>query len=473
MRRGCLASFLSLCLLCGAAQAQAVNHALQLDWDGSADTGVSVEALARADFTLAARVSLEHPNGDYGWLFGEAGEGTFLAGKDSARGRFLLDFGGGPQAFDFALRARTWTHFAVVVRGGTAQVFRDGVGVHTTEVPRSADAGEAESSVGARGTLRLGRRNDSFPGEQWVGFLDDIYVLEGALSAQEVKALSARGAVPPAEARVLAGYSFEPLAAPGCAGHRDAGSSAAPARPRAGGGCGPSLPALRGEARVVEVDLEAPTPPLQPNHRTALRLPFQGEWVVTQGPESGPTHFGPEAFAYDFVPIEERLAATARDPRVPQQWPCFGRPVLAPAEGRITAVVSDRPDGPDKAEDDLGNLVLLEHAPGELSELLHLKQHSVRVKVGQRVRQGEQLAECGNSGRSSSPHLHWALLRTVERRAVSRPSVFRDTWVPVFQGGRGRWERGDGVLSTGARVHPAVRGRAPPQAPTQLPLAAP
>jgi murein DD-endopeptidase MepM/ murein hydrolase activator NlpD len=34
----------------------------------------------------------------------------------------------------------------------------------------------------------------------------------------------------------------------------------------------------------------------------------------------------------------------------------------------------------------------------------------VRVHKGQRVTAGEQLAECGNSGNSSEPHLHFQLM---------------------------------------------------------------
>jgi murein DD-endopeptidase MepM/ murein hydrolase activator NlpD len=37
----------------------------------------------------------------------------------------------------------------------------------------------------------------------------------------------------------------------------------------------------------------------------------------------------------------------------------------------------------------------------------HFKQHSIVVKQGQKVTQGQLLGLCGNSGNSSEPHLHF------------------------------------------------------------------
>jgi murein DD-endopeptidase MepM/ murein hydrolase activator NlpD len=38
--------------------------------------------------------------------------------------------------------------------------------------------------------------------------------------------------------------------------------------------------------------------------------------------------------------------------------------------------------------------------------MAHLRSGSVRVSVGQRVEEGEQIGDCGNSGNSTQPHLH-------------------------------------------------------------------
>ena len=50
------------------------------------------------------------------------------------------------------------------------------------------------------------------------------------------------------------------------------------------------------------------------------------------------------------------------------------------------------------------------HTDGTFGWYVHLKNGSVRVKVGQAVRAGEQLGALGNSGMSVSPHLHFCLI---------------------------------------------------------------
>ncbi|NBV54515.1 MAG: M23 family metallopeptidase [Proteobacteria bacterium] len=75
-----------------------------------------------------------------------------------------------------------------------------------------------------------------------------------------------------------------------------------------------------------------------------------------------------------------------------------GTPVVAPTDGVVRL-----------ARDTFmsGNLVMLDHG-GELTSVYaHLDR--MQVKVGQRVRAGEQLGTVGTTGRSSGPHLHWGL----------------------------------------------------------------
>jgi murein DD-endopeptidase MepM/ murein hydrolase activator NlpD len=59
------------------------------------------------------------------------------------------------------------------------------------------------------------------------------------------------------------------------------------------------------------------------------------------------------------------------------------------------------------ARDIRGNYVLIQHNKGEYSLLAHLKPDSIEVSVNQRVTSGEKIAQCGNSGNSSEPHLHF------------------------------------------------------------------
>src|SRR5262249_30343129 len=55
------------------------------------------------------------------------------------------------------------------------------------------------------------------------------------------------------------------------------------------------------------------------------------------------------------------------------------------------------------------NLILLNIGDGLYAGYAHLQPGSLKVKKGDRVRQGQVLALLGNTGNSSEPHLHFQL----------------------------------------------------------------
>jgi len=82
-------------------------------------------------------------------------------------------------------------------------------------------------------------------------------------------------------------------------------------------------------------------------------------------------------------------------------------PVLAAADGVVTRVRDDSDrHGQDPIFGQDVNYITIEHKNNELSEYLHLALGSAKVKVGQKVRQGQQIAETGLSGWLYAPHLH-------------------------------------------------------------------
>lgn len=93
------------------------------------------------------------------------------------------------------------------------------------------------------------------------------------------------------------------------------------------------------------------------------------------------------------------------------RWMDRGFPVLAAADGQVTAVH----DGEFDRNVSCGflgilkqpNLVELTHADGTRSLYLHLRRGSVRVLVGQTVTARQPLGEIGSSGCSTAPHLHF------------------------------------------------------------------
>ena len=93
---------------------------------------------------------------------------------------------------------------------------------------------------------------------------------------------------------------------------------------------------------------------------------------------------------------------------------CFGQPILAPADGTVIKAEAGYDDNdPGKATGDSpdGNIVVISHGNEEYSQMNHLKQNSLRVKVNDTVKQGDIVGECGNSGASPIPHLHYQFQR--------------------------------------------------------------
>ena len=76
-----------------------------------------------------------------------------------------------------------------------------------------------------------------------------------------------------------------------------------------------------------------------------------------------------------------------------------GTPVQAPAGG--TVILAD----PDLYYE--GGTVFLDHGDGLVSVFLHLSE--VSVEQGHVIGQGETIGKTGNTGRTTGPHLHWAV----------------------------------------------------------------
>ena len=58
----------------------------------------------------------------------------------------------------------------------------------------------------------------------------------------------------------------------------------------------------------------------------------------------------------------------------------------------------------------LGNHIVLDLGNGVYAAMAHLRRGSVRVAAGDVVRAGQHIADCGNSGNSTEPHLHLQLM---------------------------------------------------------------
>lgn len=189
-----------------------------------------------------------------------------------------------------------------------------------------------------------------------------------------------------------------------------------------------------------------------------LALPFTGTWLTQNSPArrvpSHGTDLLGERYAIDFVGVDDRRrTADRRDWRTflatepVERFFAFGRPILAPADG----VVVDVHDHEIDHEARRSQLALVPYALGQSARLrqgvhavagnyltialreggafvalAHLRAGSLRVAVGERVTTGQQVAECGNSGNSTQPHLHLQVMDSADL-SVARgvPVAFR------------------------------------------------
>jgi murein DD-endopeptidase MepM/ murein hydrolase activator NlpD len=75
-------------------------------------------------------------------------------------------------------------------------------------------------------------------------------------------------------------------------------------------------------------------------------------------------------------------------------------------------------DGPN------ANVVRILHDDGTYAIYAHLNTSSIRVKPGDVVRRGQYIADSGNTGFSSGPHLHFAVVKNAGMRIESVPVTF-------------------------------------------------
>ncbi len=146
-----------------------------------------------------------------------------------------------------------------------------------------------------------------------------------------------------------------------------------------------------------------------------LKLPFNGQWFVYQGGhgvfDNAYQVTDDRQFAVDFVLLKNGSPFEG-DASKNEQFYCFGQPVLAPGDGRVVRTVNDIGDNaPGKPSQDApnGNMILIAHSDNEYSLLTNLKQNSVKLKHGDLVKQGDPVGECGNSGASAAPMVHYRL----------------------------------------------------------------
>ncbi len=146
-----------------------------------------------------------------------------------------------------------------------------------------------------------------------------------------------------------------------------------------------------------------------------VSLPFWGEWTVTQAHNGAHTHKDAWKHAWDFEILDEVAKSYMGNGNLPEDYYCYGKPVIAPADGWVEEIIDgieDNKIADFNLEHNWGNTIVIRHAEGLYSKLSHLQKSSFKVARGAYIKKGDVLAQVGNSGRSPYPHLHFQIQAT-------------------------------------------------------------
>jgi murein DD-endopeptidase MepM/ murein hydrolase activator NlpD len=225
---------------------------------------------------------------------------------------------------------------------------------------------------------------------------------------------------------------------------------------------------------------------MRTTQETVIALPFEGRWMARNSPARRVPSHGTDLmggrYAIDFVGVDHRRrVADRRDWRAVlatepvDRFLAYGRPVLAPADGVVVRAHDGEADHVARRSQltlvpyALGqaarlrqgvaalagnHVVIALRAGGVFVALAHLRAGSVRVAVGEEVTTGQRLAECGNSGNSTQPHVHLQVMDGADAAVAGGvPMAFRRFREQLR--GASRFEvRESGLPQEGAVVEP-------------------
>ena len=147
-----------------------------------------------------------------------------------------------------------------------------------------------------------------------------------------------------------------------------------------------------------------------------MQLPFKGTWTVFWGGDTKAQnqHVGVkfQQHAFDLVITDAQQKSFRSDGKRNEDYYAFGQTVSSPCDGMVVSVVDGVPDNVPGVVNSLyvpGNTVILKTGNNEYVFMAHFKQHSIQVKEGEVLKKGQVVGQCGNSGNSSEPHLHFHL----------------------------------------------------------------
>jgi len=213
-----------------------------------------------------------------------------------------------------------------------------------------------------------------------------------------------------------------------------------------------------------------------------------GAWYMSEGCCADETHHRrgiepvngvlevPPRYAIDFFKLDDQQRTWVGDPAKLESYLSYRQPILSAAAGIVVAAQDGlansaeipHPTDLTSVKETVGNHVIVQISDGVYVLYAHMDPGSVAVRVGDRVTRGQQLGLIGNSGISTTPHLHFQLLTTPTYfPADSQPYAF-DSFTLLGRVPERLWDDNLGVQATGALPFEAAN---PPSMRTnQMPL---
>ncbi len=159
-------------------------------------------------------------------------------------------------------------------------------------------------------------------------------------------------------------------------------------------------------------------------------------------------------YAYDFVLLDDAYNQFQGSSDIAENYFGFGKTVYAIADGKVIYASNKHKDDktfdiPELANNPLelyGNCIAIQHKNGAISIYGHLKQNSLKIKVGDSVKAKQEIASIGVSGSSFFPHLHFEMRTSIKISAEGFPSYFSNIFLVE---GNSKSKLRSGLVETG------------------------
>jgi len=171
-----------------------------------------------------------------------------------------------------------------------------------------------------------------------------------------------------------------------------------------------------------------------PGHSIDLFFPLKGRSYILQGGNSSLMnhHFSIQAqrYALDILQLNELGSRSHKlFPKELDDFNIYGAVIYSPCNGIVIQMkdqFEDQQPGITDPNNPAGNYLVIQTEHEQTILLAHLLKGSVLVSEGSKITRGQPLAQVGNSGNTSEPHLHIHCLS-----GLSEDYLFKGCGVPM------------------------------------------